>query len=320
MRVFIAGATGVVGRRLVPALVGAGHAVTALARTTAKRDALARAGATPSDASLFDSAALGRAVARHDVVINLATHIPSATRMLLPGAWRENSRVRREGSANLAAAALAGGASRYIQESFALIYRDSGDRWIDETAPVATARYNRAVLDAEAATDRFTQRGGAGVVLRFAGFYGPDSPQLHDLLKYVRKGFAPLPGAADAFFSSVSHDDAATAAVAALNVPTGIYNVVDDEPLRRREYVDALAAAIGVRPPRLMPRWMTPLFGSLGETLARSLRISNRKLRKAAGWSPKYPSVREGFGTLARGLDSTTEATERAPSAARSGP
>lgn len=321
MRVFVAGATGVIGRRVVPALVAAGRAVTALGRSPEKREALARAGATPADVSLFDPDALARAVAGHEVVINLATHIPSARRMLLPGAWRENSRLRRAGSANLAEAALAGGATRYIQESFALIYADAGDRWIDETAPMAPARYNRAIVDAEAAAERFTRRGGAGVALRFAGFYGSDSPQMHDLLKFVRKGFAPLPGGRDAFFSSVSHDDAAAAVLAALVVPAGVYNVVDDEPLRRREYFDALAAALGVPPPRLMPRWMTPLFGSLGETLARSLRISNRKLRDASGWSPKYRSVREGFAAVARSLDSTPiTASDRAPGAARSGP
>ena len=247
------------------------------------------------DVDLFDREAVARAVAGHEVVMNLATHVPSSTRMLFPGAWRENGRIRREASVNLAEAACSGGAGRFIQESFGLTYADAGDRWVEETAPVAAAKYNRAVADAETAAERFTKRGGAGVVLRFAGFYGPDSPQLLDLVKYVRKGFAPLPGAAEAFFSSVSHDDAASAAVAALELPAGVYNVVDDEPLRRREYFDALAAALGVPPPKLMPRWMARVFGSLGETLARSLRLSNRKLRGACGWSPRYPSVREGF-------------------------
>jgi nucleoside-diphosphate-sugar epimerase len=308
MRVFVAGATGVIGRRVVPALVHAGHRVTAVGRTPEKRDALSRAGATPLDVNLFDRDAVARAVAGHEVVMNLATHIPSSTRMLLPGAWRENSRIRREASANLADAARSAGAARFIQESFGLTYLDAGDNWVHETAPVAPAKYNRAVLDAEAAAERFTERGGTGVVLRFAGFYGPDSPQFHDLLKFVRKGFAPLPGAPDAFFSSVSHDDAASAAVAALELPAGIYNVADDEPLRRREYFDILAAALGVPPPRLMPRWMTRLFGSLGETLARSLRLSNRKLRGACDWSPKYPSVRQGVEPSVGGARPTNTA------------
>lgn len=298
MRIFVAGATGTIGRRAVPALVEAGHAVSAAARTPRTRAALARAGTQPVEVDLFDKAAVSRAVADHDVVINLATHIPSSTRMLMPGAWRENSRIRSEASANLADAAAAAGAARFIQESFGLTYPEFGDTWIDEAAPIAPARYNRAVVDAEAAAARFTQRGGAGVVLRFAGFYGADSPLFLDLAKYVRKGFAPVPGRPDAFASSVSHDDAAAAVVAALNVPAGIYNVADDEPFRRRDYFGAMAAVLGVPAPRLLPPWTTWLFGSLGETLARSQRLSNRKLREASGWSPKYPSVREGFAAV----------------------
>ena len=95
--------------------------------------------------------------------------------------------------------------------------------------------------------------------------------------------------------SSVSHDDAATAVVAALGIGPGIYNVVDDEPLRRRDYFTALADVLGVPPPRLPPLWVVRLTGSVGETIARSLRISNRKLRQESGWAPKYPSVREGY-------------------------
>jgi nucleoside-diphosphate-sugar epimerase len=95
--------------------------------------------------------------------------------------------------------------------------------------------------------------------------------------------------------SSVAHDDAATAVVAALNIRAGVYNVVDDEPLRRREYFAALAKALGVPPPKLPPLWLGRLTGSVGETIARSLRISNRKLREESGWAPRYPSVREGY-------------------------
>ena len=99
----------------------------------------------------------------------------------------------------------------------------------------------------------------------------------------------------------VSHDDAASAVVAALTVPAGIYNVVDDEPLRRRELVDSLAAALGVPRPKLLPGWLKYLLGSLGETLARSQRISNRKLRAASSWVPRWRNAREGWGPLANG-------------------
>jgi nucleoside-diphosphate-sugar epimerase len=133
------------------------------------------------------------------------------------------------------------------------------------------------------------------VVLRFAMFYGPDSAFLHDMTKMVRRGWLPLPGDPRAYVSSVSHDDAARAVVAALGVPAGIYNVTDDEPVPRGEWGAALAAALGVAPPRPLPRWLVRLGGSTFELLSRSQRMSNRKLRDAAGWAPCSASVRQGF-------------------------
>lgn len=303
MRVFLAGATGVVGRRLVPLLVAAHHRVTAVGRTPEKRAVLGRLGAEPVALDLFDAAAVHRAVTRHDAVINVATHIPrSSLRMMLPGAWRENDRIRRTGSRILAEAARAGGATRFIQESFAPIYEDGDDGWVDEHSPVRLARYNRSVGDAERSAEWFTAQGGIGVVLRFAAFYGPDAAQVRELIASVRKGRALLPGRPEGFFSSISHDDAASAVLAALGVPPGIYNVADDEPVTRRAYVDTLAQALGVAPPRLPPAWVSRLGGSLAETIGRSLRLSNRKLREATGWAPRYRSVREGWRPVVAAL------------------
>ncbi len=296
--IFVSGATGVIGTRVVPRLLAAGHRVTGLARSPDKRAALTRIGAEAAASSLFDAASLRTAVAGHEVVVNLATHIPASSRAFLPGAWRENDAIRRTGSANVALAALAAGAGRLIQESFAPIYEPRGDEWIDETASVRPARYNRTSLDAEASVERFTRRGGAGIALRFGWFYGADSDFTRDTIRFARKGWAATFGSADDFISSVSHDDAAEAVIAALGIRAGIYNVVDDEPMRRREYFDALAAVLGVAPPRLAPAWFSLLAGSVGETVARSQRISNRKLRSECGWAPRYPSIREGFRAL----------------------
>jgi nucleoside-diphosphate-sugar epimerase len=294
MKIFVTGATGVIGRRVVPLLVAAGHQVSAVTRTPARRAQIEQAGATALQVDLFSPEALRGAVASHDVVINLATHIPSSTHMFLPGAWAENDRIRRIASANLVEVALAAGVQRFIQESFALAYPDCGDHWIDESTAIQPTRYNRSVADAEASAQRFTSHGHAGVVLRFAGFYGPDDEQVRTFVTAIRHGWAPLPGSADSYFSSVSHDDAASAVITALGLPAGVYNVVDNEPMRRREFFDSLAEVLGVPPPRLLPGWLVVFMGSLGETLARSLRISNRKLR-SAGWAPKYPSMREGW-------------------------
>jgi 2-alkyl-3-oxoalkanoate reductase len=111
-----------------------------------------------------------------------------------------------------------------------------------------------------------------------------------------------MPGPPAAFVSSIHHDDAASAVVAALRARAGAYNVTDDEPVRRREYVDLLAAAIGARPPKFLPRWLVRMGGSLAELLTRSLRISNRKLREEAGWVPAFPSVRQGWPAVVRSL------------------
>ncbi len=295
MRIFVTGATGVIGKRVVPQLIGAGHHATAVARTAEKRASLTRQGADAVGADLFDSAALRRAVAGHDAVINLATSIPPSARVFLPGAWRENDRIRRVASHNLVEAALAGGVQRFVQESFAPTYPDSGDRWIDESVPLQPAAYNRSVLDAEAAAQRFTDAGRRGIVLRFAAFYGPDAWHLTEFIEAVRKGWAPLPGSPDGFSSSISHDDAASAVVAVLDAKAGVYNVGDDEPVTRRVYVDALADALGVSHPKLPPAWVVPLLGSVARTLARSLRISNRKLREECGWAPRYASIRQGW-------------------------
>ncbi len=302
MRIFVTGATGVIGRRVVPLLVAARHRVTAPGRSAAKRAALERAGAAAVAVDLFDPDAVRRAVRDQDAVINLATHIPPSWMAFFPGAWRQNNRIRHRVSANLAAGAVAGGVTRLVQESFAPIYESAGDRWLDEEAPVRAARYNGAVLDAEAAAERVTAGGRAGVVLRFAYFYGPDSDFTRDAIRYVRRGWAPAFGSPEGFFSSLSHDDAATAVVAALGVLPGIYNVCDDWPVRRREFADALAGALGVPPPRFAPPWVAKLAGSLGETLARSQRIANGRLRGASAWTPRYPSVVEGWRATVEAL------------------
>lgn len=301
LRIFIAGGTGVIGQRVVPALVAAGHHVVGAGRSEASRARLAAMGAEPVEMNLLDAADVRRAVGKPDVVINVATHVPpSNMAMLLPWAWRENDRIRRIGSANLATAARLGGADCVIQESFALTYQGHGDEWIDERWPLRPARYNRTVLDAESSAAQFTKFGGRGVVLRFAAFYGPDGFSTREMVQSVRRGMAPLVGPPEAFWSTVSHDDAASAVVEALHLPAGVYNVVDDEPLRRRDWLGSLAQALGVKPPTLLPSWLTALGGGTTELLSRSQRISNRKLRELTEWRPAVPCIRDAWPTLLR--------------------
>jgi len=318
MKIFLTGATGVIGRRLVPILCAAGQRITAVARSPMAHTALQRQGVATVEVDLFDSAAVHHAVAGHDVVVNLVTHIPSSPlQMFLRSAWRENDRLRRVASATLVDAALAAGVTRFVQESFAPVYPDCGDRWIDETERIEPVRYNRTVADAEASAHRFSQQGGSGIVLRFAGFYGPDASQTAAMMQAIRRGWAPMPGPQHAFISSVSHDDAATAVAAALGLPAGSYNVVDDEPVTHREFCDSMASALGVAPPRFPPLWITPLLGSLGKMAARSLRISNRKLKTACEWRPKYPSVRHGWPAVVAQMHASTASQYHAPASSR---
>lgn len=313
-RILLTGASGVVGRRVLPLLVSSGHRVTAVGRTAEQQELLRAVGANPVSMDLLDPASVRAAVDGHDVVINLATHMPSSMlRMLFRRSWRENDRIRREGSAILASAAAATGARRFVQESFAPIHEDGGGDWIDERWPVRTALYNRTVLDAEASAERFRRDGATGVVLRFAWFYGPD-PMLRQILAGVRRGWAPVPGTPEAYWPTISHEDAATAVVAALEAPGGIYEVCDDEPVTRKEFGQVCAEAIGVGAPRPVPRWLG-LIGVL-ELMSRSLRLSNAKLRAATGWAPRLRSVREGIPEAARQLGL---APAPAPSRARVG-
>lgn len=308
-RVFVTGATGVIGRRVVPELVRLGYGVTAVGRSDEKRTMLARMGATPvaspADGRGRISASLAtKALEGHSIVVNLATHMPpTTTRMLLPWEWKENDRIRRDDSAAFVDAAIDAGVGRFIQESFAPVYEDGGERWIDETFPLRPVKYNRTVLDAEHSAARFTASSGVGVVLRFGAFYGPDA-LLRDMIAVVKKGWSPLPGRGDAFCSSVAHEDAARAVVSAVRGPIapGAYNICDDEPLRRADWIRALANAAGLPMPKLMPAWLTTLGGSGIALLSRSQRMSNAKFKRATSWSPRWSSARDGLPSAVRVL------------------
>jgi nucleoside-diphosphate-sugar epimerase len=311
MNVFVSGATGVLGRRVVRRLLAEGVPVTALARSAAKAAALAAAGARPLGVSLFDREGLREAVAGHDVVLNLATAIPSGESAGRAAAWVDNDRIRREGSRNLVDAALAAGASRFVQESVAFVYADAGDRVVDESDPVALSATTATAHEAEAEAARFAAEGGDGVALRFGIFYGPDSAHTVDMVRAARAGVALGFGPPSAYRSLVTTDDAARAVIAALVGPSGTYNVVDDHPVTEEEMFAALADALGTGPlaPPAVPTDPTVL--GLAEAIRRSLRISNRRFREATGWTPAVPSVWEGFATVAAQLRGTVDVAAR---------
>lgn len=299
-RVFVAGATGVLGWRAVRALVAAGHDVTGIARSDEKAALLRSLGATPVRVDLFDAGAIRDAVAGHDVVCNLATHVPPPSEMARRDAWSEHERIRTEGSRILVDAAIAAGASVYVQESLAFAYEDGGDRWLDEDAPLMAGGVATAVRAAEEQVARFTAAGGRGIALRFGQFYAPDSTQTIASVRLARRGGSMHVGTPDGYAPLISCDDAASAVVAALDAPAGVYNVVDDEPMTRRELDVVMANAIGasrlVRPPAAALR----LGGDATGIFRVSHRASNARFKQATGWSPRFPSAREGYRQLAR--------------------
>lgn len=303
MQVFVAGATGVAGRRTVRLLVERGHDVTAVVRSPEKARLVTALGATPVLLDLFTLSQVAEAVRDHDAVVNLATKIPPSSKAALPRAWSENDRIRSEVSRNLVDAALDAGATRYIQESLGFIYPDNGDGWIDESSEVDPPPHARTVLDAEAHAARFTEQGGSGVVLRFGQFYAPDAVHTHSMIKLARRRVCPFPGPPEAFSPMIHADDVAGAVVAALAAPAAVYNVVDDEPLRQRQLADALSSALAIRPLRFPPSGVMRLGGQKVEMLMRSQRVSNRRFRDATGWTAKFPSTEKGFVAVVKEVD-----------------
>jgi nucleoside-diphosphate-sugar epimerase len=293
MRIFVTGATGVLGRRVVRRLVADGVEVSGVAGTSQKGFWLRSHGVTPVSVSLFDREALSTAVAGHDVVANLATAVPTGPRAALRSAWHDSHQLRRDGSRNLVDAALRAGAERYLQESLALLYADGGDDDLDESAAVAPTWITEPALVAEDEAARFAEHGGVAVALRFGAFYGHDSAHSIETIEAAEAGQFAVPGPRDAFWPSVTTDDAAAAVVAALRAPAGLYNVADERPLRRVEHAEALAGALGVGPLKLAP--VGPGFSEDFAMMLRSQRVTSRRFADATGWRPHQPSAWEGW-------------------------
>jgi len=245
--------------------------------------------------SIFDRAALSEAFRGHDAVVNLATAMPSMATFVFRRAWRPTERVRIEGSGAVVDAALAAGVRRLVQESVSMIYPDRGDEWIDEAVEPDPVPNSKGNLAAEASAQRFSEAGGTGIVLRLGLFYGSGARHSEQFLTMARHHVVPLIGNPETYLSSIHVVDGGAAVAAALHVPAGTYNVVDDEPLTKRDFANALAFAAGKRPWVRGPGRLALLLGDRMASLTRSMRVSNRRFRAASGWLPRYPSAREGW-------------------------
>ena len=298
MRVFVAGATGALGTAAVRRLVSGGHQVTGIARGREKGRALETLGAETAEVDLFDPAGMRKAIEGHDVVCNLATHIPLGAAMLRPSSWRENDRIRAEGSAVLAEAAADCGALRFIQEAITFVYADGGQDWITEQAPLAPTAFSRSSLVASDNAMGFADQYRFAVVLRFGAFYGADA-NTRGQLDRVRRGKPVLFGEPAGFVSPITVDDAAGAVVAALAAPSGVYNVAG-QPVHRTEWARALGTAAGVDgSARFVPEFSRRLIGRRAESAGRSLRISSDAFHAATGWRARTP-LAEGFASTVK--------------------
>jgi nucleoside-diphosphate-sugar epimerase len=300
MKVFVTGATGTIGPATVRALIGAGHEVRAVARDESKAAAVRAEGAEPTAVDLFDAAAVREATRGCDAFAHLATNVPAVSRAAGRGAWATHNRLRTEATRHLVAAARAHDVGVFVKESVSFVYPDRGGAWIDESVPPVRLGLLAPTLDGEELVTGFGATGARGVVLRFGLFYGPTSRGVDEGLRLARWRASTVAGAPGAYMSSIHSDDVATAVVAALDAPGGVYNVVDDEPLRRREYLDAFADAFGLKRLRLTPALLVRVFaGSAASALVASQRVANGRFRGATGWAPAHRDARAGWASVA---------------------
>jgi nucleoside-diphosphate-sugar epimerase len=240
-------------------------------------------------------------VAGSEAVLHLATNVPPVSRAARKSAWTTHNALRTTATEHLTQAALDAGARTFVKESITFVYPDRGDEWIDEDVPAdESIPLLASTLEGERIALRFRGEGRTSVVLRFGLFYGPDNRHTDESLRMARRRLSTVAGNKGAYMTSVHTDDVATAVVTALDAPTGIYNVGDNDPLTRGDYLDAFRTAFGLGPLFSAPSWlMRAGAGKTSRVLTASQRCSNRRFRDATGWAPAYQSAREGWAAAA---------------------
>src|SRR4051794_29828245 len=313
MRIFVAGAAGALGKQLIPRLVEKRHEVTGMTRSESKSSVVEELGATPVVADGLDPEQVASAIAEAnpEVIVHELTALSGNPDMRHWDRYFElTNRLRTEATDHLLAAGRAVGVKRFVAQSYAgWPYARSG-AWVKteedqlDPDPVPAMRQSfdaiRYLEDTVTGADRTE-----GIVLRYGGFYGPGTSlwpggQVSDLL---RKRRFPQVGDGSGVWSFVRIDDAATATVAAIEKgERGIYNIVDDSPQPVREWLPGVADAIGAKPPLHVPRWLGRLLAGQAVTVMMTevRGASNQKAKRELGWSPKYPSWREGLAEVAR--------------------
>jgi 2-alkyl-3-oxoalkanoate reductase len=305
MRVFVAGGTGAIGRPLVVALAAAGHEITVFSRSAGRVAALGVPSVVPAVGDAFDADSLRRAVqgAKPEVVVNQLTNLAqSANPIAVKRGFDMTSRLRREISGTLVASARSAGARRVVAQSISFAYRpgpgvrtEADPLWTDATGQIGQLTGSLAALESSTLGDSDVE----GVVLRYGSFYGPGTYFARDGLysSMIAKRRLPIPGDGGGLFGLVHLDDAVSATVAALEGPTGIYNVVDDVPARASEWMPFVADLLGAKPPRKVPEAVARIGAGkfLAYLMCDQPAVSNQLARTELGWSPQYPDWHDGL-------------------------
>ena len=301
MKIFIAGASGVLGRRLVRQLVSRGHSVIGQVRSTKAESAVREAGGEPRHADLFDAESLARAAEGCDTVIHAATAIPTKQKTT-PADWAMNDRIRRKGTRCLTEAAAKIGAKTYIQQSVVWVANPKDGSPFDEDSPIVPDSLVQSSVDAEAiAREAGSAEGFTTAILRGGAFYDYDSAHIRMLAEGIRKRAMPIIGRGDAVWSVIHTDDAASAYVAVAERPrNGVWHIVDDEPVSVRVLLETIAERLGAPRPRRVPVWLARwLAGERAVAyFTRSTRTTNARFRRDFGWTPRYPTYREGLDQI----------------------
>jgi nucleoside-diphosphate-sugar epimerase len=313
MKVLVAGATGALGKQLVPKLVARGHEVVGMTRSESKRQLVLDMGATPAVADALDAEQVARVVAEAEpeVIVHQLTALSGDLDLRhFDRTFAETNRLRTEGTDHLLAAGRAVGITRFVAQSYAgwPAARTGGpvkteDDPLDPAPPEAIRRTLDAIRHLENAVTGadWTE----GVALRYGGFYGPGTslgPDGGEMVEMIRKRKFPVVGDGAGVWSFIHIEDAADATVAAIeHGRRGIYNIVDDEPAAVAQWLPAAASAVGARPPRHVPRWLgRMLAGEAAAVMMTEVRgASNAKAKRELGWKPKHTSWRDGFTQVA---------------------
>src|SRR5258708_10403310 len=320
MKVFIAGASGVLGRRLIQQFTGRGHSAVGLVRSAKGESIVKAAGGEPRHADLFDADSLSKAAEGCDTVIHAATSTHTK-RKPAPADWAMNDHIRRKGTRCLTEAAGRVGARAYLQQSIAWIARPKDDSAFDEDSPVVPDPAIQSAIDAETiAREAGSLDGFTVAILRAGYFYDSESAHTRMIADGLRKRQMPIIGTGDAAWAMIHTDDATSAFVAVAEQPkNGVWHVVDNELVTVRAFLSEFAARLGAPPPRRIPVWLAKwLAGEQAVAyFTRSPRTTNPRLRRDFAWTPRYPTDPEGLDQIipARNAESSSAAASSPASA-----